>query len=203
MADYSVVSSKSRMLMVRLVMERTTKDAVLMPFGQSHEWSLENSSEQDTTKTGTVGSSGTSSEKLSWEGLALRPDSDDATDIDKMLYYAASTGAEVEVWDVDFGAKPKDGAEGKGKLYPSKYATMFLNSVTGTFGEGNGKIKYEGTSNNVSFGDATVSELNESIAKEFFYDTVKGATKTDGIAVYTPETEPGGTRKMSADNKTK
>lgn len=185
---YSVVQGKNRMLMIRLFAGKDVppvEDAILIPFGKSHEWSQEVSSDEEATKTGSITTSGTFSDKLSWETTAVRPDDEKATDLDKMLYYAMEKGQEVEVWDVDFSATPKESE--KGKLYPSKYATMIITSGSQSFGDGSGAVKYEGSSTNVAFHDATVSAENDEIQKRFFYDTVKASEKvTEGLEVYTP-----------------
>lgn len=188
--SYSVIQGKNRMLMIRLFQGKDVapiEDAVLVPFGKSHEWSQEVSSDEETTKTGSITTSGTFTDKLSWETTAVRPDSEDATDLDKMLYYAMEKGQEVEIWDVDFGATPKE-AENGSKLYPSKYATMLITSGTQSFGDGSGTVKYEGSSSNVAFHDATVSSKNDEIQKRFFYDTLKASQKvTEKLEVYEPK----------------
>lgn len=186
---YTVTQGKHRMLMIRLFAGKgkaPTEDAILVPFGKSHEWSQEVSSDEETTKTGSITTSGTFTDKLSWETTAVRPDDESATDLDKMLYYAMEKGQEVEVWDIDFGAKPKESEHGK--QYPSKYATMLITSGSQSFGDGYGAVKYEGSSNNVAFHDATVSAKNDEIQKRFFYDTLKASEEvTEGLEVYTPK----------------
>lgn len=187
---YSTVQGKHRMLMIRLFNGKnkpSVEDAILIPFGKSHEWSQEVSSDEETTKTGSITTSGTFTDKLSWETTAVRPDDADATDLDKMLYYAMEKGQEVEVWDIDFGAEPKDDKSGN-KLYPSKYATMLITSGSQSFGDGSGAVKYEGSSTNVAFHDATVSAKNDEIQKRFFFDTLKSSEQvSDNLEVYTPK----------------
>ncbi|MBO0477873.1 hypothetical protein DOK76_12395 [Vagococcus sp. DIV0080] len=193
MSNYQVVSSKQRLLLVKLEEEHATRDAIMIPFQSSTEWSIENSSESDTTKQGNVQSSGVSNETLSFEALVTRvinEASEDDPDLTRMLEYAVREGKKVFIWDVDFGAKPKDITDSEAKLYPSKFAPVQLTSATSSFGEGNGNMKYEATADFTVYHDATVSPLNNAIATEYFFDTIKGSPKvTTGLETYKPKTE--------------
>ena len=188
-ARYKATAGSKRMLMMRLADERH-KEAFMLPFETTHGWAVDVSVDTTITKDGGVPSSGGgATEKITFEALSARPDSQDAPPTDKILYYASVNGALVEVWDIDFSQAGKPGTVKGTLLYPAKYATMYISSGESTDpAEGNSTISYEGTTENVAFHDVTITAKNEAVKNKYFYDvTADSAEVTAGLDVYTPE----------------
>lgn len=200
--EYLASSGKKRKLMFRLKEERPFADAAFLALGISHEWSGESSAETEETKDRSVSSSGSYTEKLSLEGLASRPDSPDATDVDRMLHYAIREGKIVEVWDIDF-EQQEPGKPGK---FYARMGEGLLTTRGETVGIQSAQLKAEMTiDGKTSFGWATVSELNQEIVKQFFYDTVAGAKPEESLELYKPKTskpEEGGEEGNDPDPET-
>lgn len=186
---YVATSGKKRKLMFRLKEERAFREAEFLALSLSHEWSGEATAETEETKDRSVSSSGGYQEKLSIEGLSSRPDDREATDVDKMLHYAIREGKVVEVWDIDFD-QPHTSVKGK---FFARMGEGLMTTRGETFGVQNAQLKAEMTiDGKTSFGWATVSELNQEIIKQYYYDTVVDAKAQESLELYEPQVAKSG-----------
>lgn len=199
----SVLGEKKK-LMFRIVSERAYKAAAVLGLQITHEWSEERSSEQEQTKDGAKASAGSMTEKISLEGLANKVTDPDVTNVDKMLHHAFREGLKVEVWEVDFEQQNTVDGENKGKYYARHGEGYLATRSSSANVEGNADLKLEiNIDGKSTFGWATVDEISEAMAKEFFYDTIKDAKPVEGITLYdvqTTETPAGRSGQTGGSN---
>ena len=174
------IKGKDRVLMFRLVQDRTKLYATRLALQTTH--TIKESSKTDTTATkdGSAASAGELETSIDIEALA----SDTLTN--DMLHYAVKNQLEVEVWEIDF-TKPVFGTDGEptGK-YASQYGSGYLSDWETPAEVGsNATIKTTLTINGqLVKGNATVSKIDAATVNNFFRDTTPGAEEEAPLPDY-------------------
>lgn len=118
MAELKPIKGKSKILLFRLLGEKSSKKAAKLALQTEHEWSYERETDATQTKDGAIVSTGGLEVTLDISAVSSRDD------VNKMLFRAVKEDLTLEVWEIDLEDNKS------GNKYGAKYAQGKLNSWT-------------------------------------------------------------------------